>query len=74
MGIIETGRVIEGSGTGTPLRLATGTPNSPANTPYAGIAKIGSVLVEEATGKLWICTATNGSTTITWTVVGAQVP
>jgi hypothetical protein len=39
----------------------------------AGSAAVGSLLIDTTGGKLYICTATNGSTTATWTVVGTQV-
>jgi hypothetical protein len=59
-----------GNGLGTPLQLA-GAPTN--NVTYLGQAQVGSLLIDTVAGKLWICTATNGSTTITWTVVGSQV-
>lgn len=34
--------------------------------------RVGSLATDVTNGKLYICTATNGSTTSTWTVVGAQ--
>lgn len=40
---------------------------------FAGQARIGSLATDTSAGKLYICTATNGTTTTTWTVVGAQV-
>jgi hypothetical protein len=33
---------------------------------------VGDLGVDTVAGKLYICTASNGSTTSTWTVVGAQ--
>lgn len=39
---------------------------------FAGNCVIGSLGIDTSAGKLYICTATNGSTTSTWTVVGAQ--
>lgn len=69
MAVIEPGRVIEGSGHGTPLRNA-GAPT--VNVTYLGTAVVGSTLVDTTNGKLYICTATDGTSTITWTVVGAQ--
>ena len=69
MGIIETGRVIEGSGLNAPLRNA-GAPT--VNVTFLGIAVVGSKLIDTTNGKDYICTATNGTSTITWTVVGAQ--
>lgn len=69
MGIIEPGRVIEGSGLDAPLRNA-GAPT--VNVTYLGIAVVGSELIDTTNGKLYICTATNSTSTITWTVAGAQ--
>lgn len=39
---------------------------------FAGSCVVGSEAVDTTNGKLYICTATNGTTTSTWTVVGAQ--
>lgn len=69
MAIISGGMVIEGSGLGTPL-LHAGAPV--ANVTYLGVAVVGSQLVDTTNGKAYICTATNGTSTVTWTVVGAQ--
>lgn len=70
MGIISGGKVIEGSGLDAPL-LNAGAPT--ANVTYLGVAQVGSLLIDTTGGKLYICTATNGTSTVTWTVVGAQV-
>lgn len=43
-----------------------------ANTTLLGTAVVGSLLIDTTGGKLYICTATNGTSTITWTVVGTQ--
>ena len=70
MGVIEPGHVIEGSGTGTPLR----NPGPPTvNVTYLGVAVVGSQLLDTVNGKHYMCTATNGSSTITWTATGTQV-
>ncbi len=37
-----------------------------------GVAAVGALLSDTTNGKLYICTATNGTSTITWTVVGTQ--
>jgi hypothetical protein len=63
------GRVIEGSGLGAPLTNA-GAPTN--NVTYLGVAVVGSRLIDTSNGKAYICTGTNGTSTITWTVVGAQ--
>jgi hypothetical protein len=39
---------------------------------FAGACIVGSLAIDTTNGKLYICTVTNGSTTSTWTVVGAQ--
>jgi len=39
---------------------------------FAGSCIVGSLAVDTSAGKLYICTATNGTTASTWTVVGAQ--
>lgn len=39
---------------------------------FAGQVEIGATAVNTATGVLYVCTATNGTTTATWAVVGAQ--
>lgn len=70
MAVIEPGALTTGTGLGAPLRNA-GAPV--ANTTYLGVAQVGSQLIDTTNGKAYICTATNGTSTITWTVVGAQV-
>jgi len=69
MPIISGGKIIEGSGLRSPLTNA-GAPV--ANVTYLGVAVVGSLLLDTTNGKLYICTATNGTSTISWTVVGAQ--
>ena len=44
-----------------------------AGNDFAGNCVVGSLAVDTTAGKLYICTATNGSTTSTWVVVGTQV-
>jgi hypothetical protein len=70
MAIISGGRIIEGSGLDAPL-LNAGAPT--VNVTYLGTAVVGSQLIDTTNGKAYICTATNGTSTITWTVVGTQV-
>lgn len=72
MAIIEGGRVIEGSGTGTPLRNV-GAPVGGASGTYSGTAVVGSLLIDTTNGKLYICTNATVGATFAWTVVGAQV-
>jgi hypothetical protein len=68
MAIITGGRVVEGSGLGTPLTNA-GAPTN--NVTYVGVAVVGSRLIDTTNGKLYIATVATAST-VTWTVVGAQ--
>jgi len=46
---------------------------APALNEFAGQVALGGLCVDITGAKLYICTVTNGSTTATWTVVGAQV-
>jgi hypothetical protein len=68
MAVIHGGTIIPGNGVHRPI-LNAGAPGANA---YAGQVVVGSRVVDTTNGKLYICTATNGSTTATWTVVGAQ--
>lgn len=45
---------------------------APGANAYAGQVALGGLLLDTTNAKLYICTATNGTTTSTWTVVGAQ--
>lgn len=40
---------------------------------FAGQVALGGLAIDTTNAKLYICTATNGSTTSTWVVVGTQV-
>lgn len=69
MPVISGGLVIEGSQIASAYQNA-GAPT--VNVTMLGIASVGTLLVDTTNGKLYICTATNGTSTIVWTVVGAQ--
>ena len=69
MPVITGGRVMEGNGLARPL-LNAGAPTT--NVTGLGQAVVGALLIDTTNGKLYICTATNGTSTITWTVVGTQ--
>jgi hypothetical protein len=45
---------------------------APSANEFAGQVALGGLLTDVTNAKLYICTATNGSSTATWTVVGAQ--
>jgi hypothetical protein len=42
------------------------------NVTQLGRAVVGSVLVDVTNGQHYICTATNGTSTVTWTKTGTQ--
>lgn len=46
---------------------------APGANAFAGQVALGGLLIDVTNAKLYICTATNGTTTATWTVVGTQV-
>lgn len=70
MAILEPGgTLMPGAGLDAPLRNA-GAPTN--HVTFLGVAGVGSLLIDTTNGKLYICTATDGSTTVTWTVVGTQ--
>lgn len=74
MAEIEVSNTIQGPTglLGAPL-LNAGAPTSGAGGTGLGIAKVGSRLLDTTNGKFYIATATDFTTTITWTVIGAQV-
>jgi hypothetical protein len=51
--------------------LNAGAPTN--NVTRLGTAVVGSQLIDTTNGKLYVCTATNGTSTVTWTVTGTQV-
>lgn len=67
MPIISGGTVIEGDG--FPDLELTGA-GAPAANFAAGRVRIGSRYVNTTTGVTYVCTATNGTSTATWTVLG----
>ncbi len=69
MAVISGGNVIEGSGLDAPL-LSAGAPV--LNVTFVGKAVVGSLLIDTVAGKLYIATVAT-ATTVTWTLVGAQV-
>lgn len=70
MPVIAGGQIHSGT---TAARVYKGAGAPTVNVTLVGIAAIGDLYSDTTNGKLYICTATNGSTTITWTVVGTQV-
>jgi hypothetical protein len=72
MPIISGGRIIEGSGLGHPLLFA-GVPVSGVGGTYAGIAQVGSQLIDTVNGEHYMCTAyVAGTNTITWQLTAVQ--
>lgn len=45
---------------------------APGANAFAGVVALGGLLIDVTNAKLYICTATNGTSTATWTVAGAQ--
>jgi len=68
MPVITGGQIMPSNGLGSPIQNA----GAPAANDYAGQVVIGGQLIDTTNGKAYICTATNGTTTATWVVVGAQ--
>lgn len=68
MSIITGGTIMPTNGLGHPIQNA----GAPAANAYAGQVSLGGTLIDTTNAKLYICTATNGTTTATWTVAGAQ--
>lgn len=68
MGIISGGLVQPLDGLSYPIKNA----GAPGSNALAGQVALGGLLIDTTNAKLYICTATNGSTTATWTVVGTQ--
>jgi hypothetical protein len=62
----------QSQGLRVPFQLA-GAPTSGASGSYVGRAVVGSQLVDTTNGKLYVATAASSSS-VTWTVVGSQVP
>jgi hypothetical protein len=56
----------------TAARVFKGAGAPTVNVTLLGNAGIGDLYSDTTNGKLYICTATNGTSTITWTVVGTQ--
>lgn len=68
MGIISGGRIIEGAN--RPEIQGAGAPT--VNVTGLGAARVGDRYTDTTAGKLYVCTATNLTSTIVWTVVGTQ--
>ena len=68
MGIISGGNVMPTNGLSRPIQNA----GAPGANAYAGSVSVGSQLIDITNGKNYVCTATNGTSTATWTVVGTQ--
>ena len=62
---------IEGSRARTPLLSAAGAPT--VNVTGLGVALVGDTYQDATSGSLYICTATNKTSTITWALVATQV-
>lgn len=68
MGLIERSRVIDEARPQMIFQKA----GALSSNDFAGQCVVGSLAVDTTTPKLYQCSATNGSTTSTWAVVGGQ--
>jgi hypothetical protein len=68
MGIISGGVVLPNDGVGRPILKASAF----ASNDFAGSVVVGGIGIDTTNGKAYICTATNGTSTSTWVVIGAQ--
>lgn len=72
-GVVTVDYSVAASGTGIIRTNVLANAGAPVvNVTHLGVAGVGSLLADSTNGKLYICTATNGTSTITWTVVGTQ--
>jgi hypothetical protein len=68
MGVISGGVVQPADG----LQRHIVNAGAPGANAFAGQVALGGLLVDTTGAKLYICTATNGTSTATWVVVGTQ--
>lgn len=68
MPIISGGNPMPGNGLDRPLLKA----GALASADFAGQVALGGLAIDTTNAKLYICTVTNGTSTATWVVVGAQ--
>jgi hypothetical protein len=66
-------RMAQGSDGGQTVGILAGAGAPTVNVTGLGTAGIGWLYSDTTNGKLYICTATNSTSTIVWTVVGTQV-
>ena len=71
MGIISGGQIMPGASQRVYTLKGAAAPT--VNVTGLGTAGIGDQFIDTVAGKLYICTATNSTSTIVWTVVGTQV-
>ncbi|MCX4474817.1 hypothetical protein OOK41_31650 [Micromonospora sp. NBC_01655] len=69
MPILTGGQVMPGNGIPTSAFTKAG---ALAANNFAGQCVVGSLAIDTSAGVLYICTATNGTTTATWVTVGSQ--
>ena len=64
MAIISGGNVMPGNGLERPFTKS----GAVAANDFAGSCAVGSMAIDTTNGKLYVCTATNGTSTATWAV------
>ena len=67
MPVISGGVILEGDGFNAESFSGAG---APAANYRAGVARVGSQYINTTTGVVYVCTATYGTTTATWSVLG----
>jgi hypothetical protein len=67
MPVISGGTILQGDG--FPQDPLTGA-GAPAANYMAGVVRVGAQYINATTGVVYVCTATNGTSTATWTVLG----
>jgi hypothetical protein len=60
------------AGSNATLSSTSGAGAPTVNVTGLGSATVGSLYTDTTAGELYICTATNGTSTIVWTVVGTR--
>ncbi len=68
MAVINGGRIMPSDASGPPLQKA----GALVANDFADGLTVGRQAVNTVNGVLYVCTATNGTTTSTWAVVGTQ--
>lgn len=66
------GRMAQGADGGVSVGILAGAGAPTANVTGLGVAGVGWIYSNTTTGALYSCSATNGTSTIAWSLVGTQ--